>query len=119
MTTEERLLKDVMASKMRSRVTILIPSGSTDSYGNERITYKEGSTVWAYVENHASEMYETTAESHIIRKVLIVIRYRSDLMPESRFRVRGSVCKCLGTPVDACGRHKLTYMECVAEDTNL
>ena len=53
MTTEERLLKDVMASKMRSRVTILIPSGDIDSYGNERITYKEGSTVWAYVENHA------------------------------------------------------------------
>ena len=119
MTTEERILHTVTAGKLRQRVTILIPSGDIDSYGNERITYKEGSTVWAYVENHASEMYETTAESHIIRKVLIVIRYRSDLMLESRFRVRGSVFKCLGTPVDACGRHKLTYMECVAEDTNL
>lgn len=119
MTTEERLLKDVMASKMRSRVTILISSGDIDSYGNERITYKEGSTVWAYVENHASEMYETTAESHIIRKVLIVVRYRQDLTPASRFKVNSSVFKCMGTPVDACGRHKLTYMECVTEDTNL
>lgn len=119
MTTEERLLKDVMASKMRSRVTILIPSGGIDSYGNERITYKEGSTVWAYIENHASEMYETTAESHIIRKVLIVVRYRQDLSPASRFKVNDSVFKCMGTPVDACGRHKLTYVECVTEDTNL
>lgn len=119
MTTEERILHTVTAGNLRQRVTILIPSGGIDSYGNERITYKKGSTVWAYVENHASEMYETTAESHIIRKVLIVMRYCSDLLPESRFMVRGSVFKCLGTPVDACGRHKLTYMECVTEDTNL
>lgn len=119
MTTEERILQTVTAGNLRQRVTILIPSSGIDSYGNERITYKEGSTVWAYVENHASEMYETTAELHIIRKVLIVVRYRRDLSPASRFKVNGSVFKCMGTPVDACGRHKLTYMECVTEDTNL
>ena len=89
MTTEERLLREVTVDKMRSRVTILHPSGGTDDYGN------------------------------IIRKVLIVMRWRKDLKPESRFKVNGSVFKCLGTPVDACGRHKLTYMECVTEDTNL
>ena len=48
-----------------------------------------------------------------------MVRYRRDLSPASRFKVNGSVFKCMGTPVDACGRHKLTYMECVTEDTNL
>lgn len=119
MTTEERILQTVTAGNLRQRVTLMQPAMARDDYGNERITYKEGSTVWAYVENHASEMYETTAESHIIRKVLIVVRYRRDLSPASRFKVDGSVFKCMGTPVDACGRHKLTYMECVTEDTNL
>lgn len=119
MTTEERLLHEVTVDKMRGRVTILHPSGGIDDYGNEKISYEEGSTVWAYVENHATEMNESAVEAHIIRKVLIVMRWRKDLKPESRFKVNGSVFKCLGTPVDACGRHKLTYMECVTEDTNL
>lgn len=119
MTTEERLLHEVTVGMMRSRVTILHPSGGVDAYGNEEISYREGSTVWAYVENHASEINESASEVHIIRKVLIVMRWRTDLKPESRFKVNGSVFKCLGTPVDACGRHKLVYVECVTEDTNL
>lgn len=119
MTTEERLLQDVKISNLRSRVTIWIPKSTLDAYGNETISYTKGQTVWAYVENHATQMYETTGEAHITRKVLIVMRYRPDLKPESRLETGGSFFKPLGTPVDAMGKHHWTYVECFAEDKNL
>ena len=119
MTTEERLIHEVKISNLRSRVTIWIPKSTIDAYGNETISYKKGNTVWAYVENHATQMYESPSEAHITRKVLIVMRYRPDLKPESRFEVGGSFFKTLGTPIDALGKHHWTYVECVSEDKNL
>lgn len=119
MTTEERLLHDITISHLRSRVTIWSPKSTLDAYGNETISYTKGQTVWAYVENHATQMYESTGEAHITRKVLIVMRYRLDLKPESRLETGGSFFKPLGTPVDAMGKHHWTYVECVAEDKNL
>lgn len=115
MTTEERLLSEVTIEKLKSRLTILNPTPSLDSLGNQVITYTPGKTVWAYVEVHATDMSETEGESHITRKVLLVFRYRKDLTPETHFQVGETIYVPISPPTDACGVHKYTYVECVEE----
>lgn len=119
MTTEERLLEELTIDDFRNRLTILYPKAAIDSRGNEIITYKEGPTVWAYVEVHATGMSTSSSESHITRKVLLVFRYRNDLSPEIHFRMNGEIYVPISPPTDACGRHKYTYVECVEEVKNL
>lgn len=119
MTTEERLLEELTIDNFRNRLSLLFPIASIDTRGNEIITYKEGPTVWAYVEVHATGMSTSSSESHITRKVLLVFRYRNDLSPETHFRMNGEIYVPISPPTDACGRHKYTYVECVEEVKNL
>lgn len=119
MTTEERILQKVTAGNLQSRVTILAPSATVDSRGNQKITYTAGPSVWAYIETHASQIYETTDEVHIIRKMIIVMRYRPGLTPEHRFKFSDRIFKPIGAPIDAKVKHQWTYIECIEEVKNL
>lgn len=115
MTTEERLLNTVSAGMFHDRVTILNPTAEIDTYGRQVITYAPGNTVWAYIETHSTQVYKTTGQTHITRKTLIVMRYRTGLNEKTRYQVDGHTFRSAGTPQDACGKHKLTYVECIEE----
>ena len=79
MTTEERILQAVTAGNLRQRVTLMQSAMARDDYGNSKKAYSPGDTVWAYIENHSSQVYETAGEVHIVRKSLIAIRYREGI----------------------------------------
>lgn len=115
MTTEDRILQNMTIGKLRTRITIRVPSVQKDSRGNNILSYADGDTVWGCVETHASQMYETTGEVNIIRKVIIIMRYRSDLTPDHQFRAAGRLYRQVGSPLDAGMRHQWNYMECVED----
>lgn len=112
MTTEDRILQNMTIGKLRTRITLRIPSVQKDSRGNDILSYQDGATVWGCVETHASQMYETTGEVNIIRKVIIIMRYRSDLTPDYQFTAAGRIYRQIGSPIDAGMRHRWIYAEC-------
>lgn len=117
-TAEERLLETVTAGNLKSRVTLMDPVETIDDYGNRKKLWVPGATVWAYIENHTSQVYETAGEMHIIRKSIIGIRYRKGITPSTRYASNDRIYKPTGAPIDACGRHKCIYVECVEELKN-
>lgn len=118
MTTEERILSIFHAGKLKTRLSILVPSITVDDYGNRKTGYKALAAVWAYIETHASQISETTAEKHITRKSIIAFRYRPDVPANARYQVNGRVYAPSGAPIDACGAHRVIYVECIEEVKN-
>lgn len=118
MTTEERILQAVTAGNLRQRVILMQPAMARDDYGNSKKAYSPGDTVWAYIENHSSQVYETAGEVHIVRKSLVAIRYREGITPETRYMNGGRLYIPTGAPIDACGCHRALYVECVEELEN-
>lgn len=118
MTTEERILQAVTAGNLRQRVTLMQPAMARDDYGNSKKVYSASDTVWAYIENHSSQVYETAGEVHIVKKSLVAIRYREGITPETRYMNDGRLYIPTGAPIDACGRHRALYVECVEELEN-
>lgn len=115
MTTEERLLSTITPGQLKHRISIMAPTLSIDDYGNQKETYTEKEKVWAYIEVHASQTYQTNGEIHIVRKSILAFRYREGITPKTRYMDGNKVYKATGAPVDACGRHRLIYVECVEE----
>lgn len=115
MTTEERLLSTVTPGQLQHRVSIMAPTLSIDDYGNQKETYEEVGKVWAYIETHAAQTYETAGEVHIVRKSIVVIRYREGITPKTRYVEGNRIYRPTGAPIDACGKHRLIYIECVEE----
>ncbi len=118
MTTEERILQTVTAGNLHQRVTLMQPVYTRDAYGNSQKAYSAGETVWAYIENHSSQVYETAGEVHIVRKSLVAIRYREGITPDTRYMNGSRLYVPTGAPIDACGRHRALYVECVEELEN-
>lgn len=118
MTTEERILTAVNAGNLKTRLSILVPSITVDDYGNRKTGYKILAAVWAYIETHASQISETTAEKHITRKSIIAFRYRPDIPANAHYQAGGKVYTPTGAPVDACSVHRVIYVECIEEVKN-
>lgn len=118
MTTEERILTAVNAGNLKHRMTIMAPAVSIDAYGNRKAVYSRLADVWAYVEVHASQISETTAEKHITRKSIIAFRYRPDVPADARYQVGGKMYSPSGAPIDACGAHRIIFVECIEEVKN-
>lgn len=118
MTTEERILTAVNAGNLKTRLSILVPSITVDDYGNRKTGYKVLAAVWAYIETHASQISETTAEKHITRKSIIAFRYRPDVPADARYQVGSKMYSPAGAPIDACGAHRIIFVECIEEVKN-
>lgn len=118
MTTEERILTAVNAGNLKHRMTIMAPAVNIDAYGNRKAVYSRLADVWAYIEVHASQISETTAEKHITRKSIIAFRYRRDVPADARYQVGGKTYIPSGAPIDACGAHRVIYVECIEEVKN-
>lgn len=118
MTTEERILTAVNAGNLKHRMTIMVPAVSIDACGNRKMVYSRLAGVWAYVEVHASQISETTVEKHITRKSIIAFRYRPDVPADARYQVGSKMYSPAGAPIDACGAHRIIFVECIEEVKN-
>lgn len=114
MTTEERLLSVINPGKLNHLATVLKATRETDARGNIIETWKPAGEVHCYVEQYSAQVYQTTGENHITRKTLIATRYRPDA-EGSRYVVAGHTYIPTGAHIDACLKHRITFVECIEE----
>ena len=115
MITEERMLKAVTAGNLKQRVEILDPVYSTDGYGNTIIDHEVVDSAWCYIEQHATQVTETTGEIHLTRKVIIAMRYRDSITNDTWFKLGKKIYRPSGPAIDACLRKRAVFVECVEE----
>lgn len=100
--------------EMRTRVTLLTPSITTDLGGAQKPVYSTGDSVWANVKYaHGAELIQAQA-ARAEAPVTVIIRYRSDVNSAWGVRIN-SVDYQISAPVnDVEGRHEHLELKVIA-----
>ena len=99
------------AGRLRHRVTLQRKVVTRDAYGGEVITWTDVATVWAAVEPLRGRELEAAAQAGAELSARIVMRYRSDVVPEWRVAWDGHVYD-IEAVVDVDGRHRTLELRC-------
>ncbi len=108
--------RDIRIGELRQRLVIERPVRASDGGGGATESWQAVATVWARLRPLAGE--EITQADALVGKVSheIVIRYRTDLQPEMRFR-RGGRLFDIRASLDVDERHR--FLRCLVEEREL
>ena len=100
--------------EMRTRVTLLTPSISTDPGGAQNPVYATGDTVWANVKfAFGTELIQAQA-AHVEAPITVIIRYRADVTAAYGLRLSGVDYQLNAPPNDIENRHEHLELKAVA-----
>jgi SPP1 family predicted phage head-tail adaptor len=105
--------------QMRTRVTLLTSSLTTDAGGAQKPVYATGDTVWGRVKfAYGAELIAAQA-ANVEAPVTVVIRYRSDVTAAWGLRISSIDYKLIAPPNDMENRHEHLELKAVSVRSTL